>query len=46
VVFLELNGWLATPSEAEIVEMMVRVAEGEADEKDLAEWLRENSSRV
>jgi death-on-curing protein len=46
VVFLELNGWLATPSELEIVEMMVRVAEGEADEKDLAEWLRHNSSRI
>lgn len=46
VVFLELNGWLATPSEVEIVEMMVRVAEGEADEKDLAEWFRHNSSRI
>jgi death on curing protein len=46
VVFLELNGYLATPPQVEIVEMMVRVAEGKAAERDIAEWLSRNSSPV
>jgi len=46
VVFLELNGYLATPSQAGIVEMMLRVAEGKAAERDVAEWLSCNSSPV
>jgi death-on-curing protein len=45
-VFLELNGWLLAPSEVEIVEMLVRVAEGEADERAVALWLSENSTAV
>ncbi len=46
VVFLELNGYLTTPPQVEIVEMMVRVAEGGATERDIAEWLSRNSSPI
>jgi death-on-curing protein len=46
VVFLELNGYLATPPQVEIVEMMVRVAEGKAAERNVAEWLNRNSSPI
>jgi death-on-curing protein len=46
VVFLELNGYLATPPQVEIVEMMVRLAEGKAAERDIAEWLNRNSSPI
>ncbi|MBV8454001.1 MAG: type II toxin-antitoxin system death-on-curing family toxin [Deltaproteobacteria bacterium] len=46
VVFLELNGYLATPPQVEIVEMMVRLAEGKAAERDIAEWLSRNSSPI
>jgi len=45
-VFLHLNGWLATPPEVEIVEMMVRVAESDAGEDEIAAWFERNSSRL
>jgi len=46
VVFLELNDYLTSPPQAEIVETMVRVAEGNAAERDVAEWLSRNSSPI
>jgi prophage maintenance system killer protein len=46
VVFLELNANLATPPQVEIVKMVVRLAEGKAAERDIAEWLSRNSSPI
>jgi len=46
VVFLELNGYLATPPQVEIVEMMIQVAQGDVAERDVAEWLSRNSSPI
>jgi len=45
VVFLELNGYLATPPQVEIVDTMLRAAQGQAAERDVAEWLSRNSKR-
>jgi death-on-curing protein len=44
VVFLELNGYLATPPQMEIVEMMLQVAKGKVAETEVAEWLSHNSN--
>jgi death on curing protein len=44
-VFLELNGYVIAPPEVEVVENMIQVAEGKADEVNLALWLRRNASR-
>ncbi len=45
VVFLELNGYLATPPQVEIVDTMLRVAQGQAAERDVAQWLSHHSKR-
>jgi len=39
-VFAELNGWQLDAPEAEVVDMMLRLAAGTIDEDALAEWLR------
>jgi death on curing protein len=43
VVFLELNDYVAAPPQIEIVEMMVKVAQGDVNEIQIAEWLSRNS---
>jgi death-on-curing protein len=45
-VFLELNGYLMTPSEVEVVEKMVQVAEGKVDQANLANWFKRNAKRI
>ena len=40
-VFLELNGFDVERTDAEVVETMVRVAEGKLTEEALARWFRE-----
>lgn len=42
-VFLELNGFLLAPFEAEVVETVIRVAEGKLDEHKLALWFKRNA---
>ncbi len=42
-LFLELNGFMVTASEADTVVAMEAVAEGQMDEKQLAEWYCSNS---
>ena len=45
VVFLELNGWRFTADEPAVVQAMVALAEGTLKENDLAEWIRQNSTK-
>lgn len=44
-VFLELNGYMINPSEAEAVEMIVQVAQTKPDEAGLALWLKRHARR-
>lgn len=46
VVFLELNGWRFTATEAEVVEAMVALAAGSLSEADLAAWLGEHCRKT
>jgi len=43
-LFLELNGFVVTASEADTVVAMESVAAGNLDESQLAEWFRSNSA--
>jgi len=45
VTFLEMNDVVCAPSQSDIVETMVGVAEGSKSEADLAEWFRGNIRR-
>ncbi len=40
-VFAELNGFELDAAEADVVDVMLRLASGELEEAKLAEWLRE-----
>jgi death on curing protein len=44
VSFLDLNGQEVSAQEAEAAVVFLRLAAGELDEAELAEWLRRNSS--
>lgn len=45
--FLKVNGYRIDAAEADVVELMVSVADGStSEEQQLAEWLREHSARV
>ncbi len=44
-VFLIMNGYVLEAPEVEVVDIMLRVAVGELEEKGLADWLRKNSLR-
>lgn len=44
--FLGLNGYLLTPPQVEIVDMMVEVARGNVTEAEIAEWFCRNSSPI
>ena len=43
-VFAELNGLELLAPEAEVVEVMVRLAAGDIEESDIADWLRSRLS--
>lgn len=43
-VFLEINGYRLNAPEVEAVDVMLRLAAGELDEKALAGWLKANSA--
>ena len=45
VVFLELNGWRFEAQEAEVVPTMIALAEGTIGEQEVANWIREHSSK-
>ncbi len=45
VIFLEMNDIVCAPSQSDIVETMVAVAEGSTSEADLGEWFRSNIRR-
>lgn len=45
VTFLEINGIVCAPEQAEIVETMVAVASGAMDERELTRWFQRNSRR-
>ena len=42
-VFLEMNGYLLEAPEVEMVDVILRLAAGKLEEKDLAGWLRRNA---
>jgi death-on-curing protein len=44
--FLEVNGWSQDAPQAEIVTMMIAVADGSKTERDLATWFRRTAKRV
>ncbi|MBC7265536.1 MAG: type II toxin-antitoxin system death-on-curing family toxin [Coriobacteriia bacterium] len=44
VVFVELNGLRFKATEADVVDVMLRLAAGEIQEADLADWLRERTA--
>lgn len=46
VAFLELNGWTFEAEESDVVPAMVALAEGAIGEKDLAAWVRKNSTKA
>lgn len=45
-VFLEMNGYRLDAPEVEAVEVMLRLAAGDQDEKLLSEWLKKNSAPI
>jgi death-on-curing protein len=45
VVFLELNGWRFEATEAQAVEAMVVLADGSLGEAELADWIRQHSTK-
>ena len=45
-LFLELNGSVLMPEPVAAVQVFFALANGKMDEKELAEWIRENSSRT
>ena len=45
-LFLETNGYLLNAPEVEAVDVMLRLAAGELDEKGLSRWLKTNSART
>ena len=44
-LFLELNGWSLTASDADCVLTMLKVAAGEISEEQFADWIRTNSTK-
>ena len=44
-IFLELNGYLVEPSEVEVVDKMIQVAEGKVGQANLAIWFKRNASK-
>lgn len=44
-VFLELNGFRLEAPEVEAVDVMLRLAAGKLEEKDLSAWLKRHSGR-
>ena len=46
VMFLELNGHQFSATEADVVEMTLKAAAGEASEEDFALWLKANCSSI
>ena len=45
-VFLEMNGYRLEAPEVETVDVMLRLADGKLEEKDLSVWLKRNSVKV
>lgn len=45
-VFLGLHGWEIETTEPEVVAVMLAVAEGQCDESELEQWLRERIVRL
>jgi death-on-curing protein len=45
-VFLEINGWELTATEAEVVAAVLSLAAGDLDEAGFADWLREHGVEV
>lgn len=45
VIFLELNGLAFNPEEAEVVAVMLALAEGKLSEKELATWVQAHSTK-
>jgi death on curing protein len=45
-IFLELNGYILSASNAEVVEITLSLAAGEVNEEEFAFWLKENSKPV
>ncbi|MGB6410202.1 MAG: type II toxin-antitoxin system death-on-curing family toxin [Candidatus Deferrimicrobiaceae bacterium] len=45
-VFLEMNGYCLEAPEVEAVDVMLRLAAGKLEEKDLSVWLRARGRRV
>ena len=43
-IFLDLNGWILSAPEPEVVRVMVAVAAGELSESDLAAWISTHSA--
>ena len=44
-LFLALNGWTLTASDADCVMTMLRLAESEWSEAQFAQWVRDSSTR-
>ena len=44
-LFLALNGWALTATDAECVMAMLRLAGGESSETEFSDWVRANSSK-
>jgi len=43
--FLDLNGYVIDPSEADVVDTMIRVAEGVLDKNAISKWLKRHARR-
>ncbi len=46
VVFLELNGLTLRAEEAEVVTVMLALADGKVSEKELGSWLQEHATKA
>jgi death-on-curing protein len=45
-IFLQKNGWEIVASEEEAYSMMMELSDGKITKIQLAQWLREHSSRL
>ncbi len=43
ITFLGLNGYILSVSQKEVVEFVVRVAEGKQSEEEIASWIKQHS---
>ncbi len=45
-IFLQINGWVLTAGNHQLAQFVFQVAQTQADQKEIADWLTENSQSL